>query len=262
MLIHPSWREQDWGLRSSRPATRERAEPTGPLQRFSLPPGDGARSRRLRGQDRMTAARSWLVSAGLHGRRWRPLSSAAKCWTTPSIWRSGTWPTSSSSPSTRPGATSNPAFGLIGWCCRPPWPNRAIVQSLLRRDQRDLHVGPGGRTALDEGRWDDRTLQPCWPTIARPGATACPRRAGPASWKRTAGSTTTSLRTRTCRAIPRLNCWPPTSWSIRRLAIGRSWIAHAHALGLLMEAYPNKLKWWNGLQQERALSPLAWLIRG
>ena len=30
-----------------------------------------------------------------------------------------------------------------------------------------------------------------------------------------------------------------------------------------MEAYPDKLKWWNGLQQERArlMLPLAWLVR-
>jgi hypothetical protein len=35
------------------------------------------------------------------------------------------------------------------------------------------------------------------------------------------------------------------------------------ALGILMEAYPDKLKWWNGLQQERGrlLLPLAWLVR-
>lgn len=275
MLIHPSWRDKDWGLeKQSARYTPERAGADRAAQRFSLPPGDGSAGvlegfeAKIR-YDGSQVVR-WCLRTDCTGEEVAAFVLGGKVLDDPKYLAIGRnladfvlFTFDAKAPWRDP---SHPAFGLIGWCCPPTMAEpsdqyKAFYGVISARICMSVLAAA---TALDEGRWDDRTLQAMLAnhrTTGRYGlrpAALSPRELEKNGWQHYYKSSHLNLSCHPTAQLLAANLMVYQATGYRPL-LDRT----RTALGLLMEAYPNKLKWWNGLQQERArvLLPLAWLIR-
>ncbi len=161
---------------------------------------------------------------------------------------------------------SHPAHGLIGWAC-PPTMAEPVDQTHSFYGVIDARIclsTLAAAGALDETRWDDRLLQVTLANFRTTGRY---------------GLRPTSLRPKTLEAkgwqyyhtLPHLNLAPMPTAQLLALNLAayrasgyRPLLERTRqALRILVEAYPKKWRWWNGLQQERArlILPLAWLVR-
>ena len=161
---------------------------------------------------------------------------------------------------------SNPAYGLLGWACAPTMADPIDQTNALYGviSARVCMSTLAAATVLDEGRWDDRVLQMMLANFRTTGQlglreTAIRRTALEKNgWQYYYGRPTLNLGAHPTAQLLAANLMAYKASGYRPL-LDRT----ERALRLLMEAYPDKLKWWNGLQQERGrlLLPLAWLVR-
>ncbi len=274
MLIHPSWRDKDWGTEDQDRYTPERAVADRAAQRFSLPPGDGSAGI-LEGYEAKirydgSQVVRWCLRTDCTGEEVAAFVLGGQVLNDPEYLKIGRnladfvlFTFDAKAPWRDP---SHPAFGLIGWCCPPtmaePTDQHKAFYGVI--SARICMSVMAAATTLDVDRWDDRVLQAMLAnhrTTGRFGlrpAALSPRDLERKGWQYYYKS-------------PHLNlsCHPTAQLLAANLAVYKATGYQPlldrtrTALGLLMKAYPDKLKWWNGLQQERArlLLPLAWLVR-
>jgi len=277
MLIHSSWRDKDWGTTvSSARYSPERSAVGRAADRFALPPGDGSEgilegyeskihydgSQTVRWCLRTDCAGEEVAAFVLGG---RVLGDAASVQIGRNLADFVLFRFDATAPWSK---TQHPAYGLIGWCCPP-----AMAEPM------DLHEAFYGvisariamsvlaaAATLGENRWDDRLLlailanhRTTGPSGLRPAAIG-PKALEKQGWRYYYNA---PHRERD------VSCHPTAQLLAANLLVYqatgyRPLLERTRtALGILMDAYPDKLKWWNGLQQERGrlLLPLAWLVR-
>lgn len=275
MLIHPSWYTADWGAsRKLGAMTVEFAAVEKTDLRFDLPPGDGSVGmlEGFNSQIRYDGSQTvrWALRTDCTGEHVAPFVLGGKVLGEPEHVEIGknladfvlfkfdstaSWNT-----------PSNPAYGLIGWAC-PPTMAEPIDQTNALYGVISARVSMSTLAAAavaDEDRWDDRVLQVMLANFRTTGRL---------------GFRETALR----RTVLEKNGWQyyyqrptlnlastPTAQLLAANLMAykasgyRPLLDHTkRAIGLLMQAYPDELNWWNGLQQERGrlLLPLAWLVR-
>jgi hypothetical protein len=275
MLIHPSWRERDWGLEAqAKRFTPERATASKADERFKLPAGDGSAGI-LEGYkskihfDGSQTVR-WCLRTDCTGEEVAAFVLGGKLLNDANQIKIGRnladfvlFKFDATAPWRDP---AHPAFGLIGWCCSPtlaePTDQRQDFYGVI--SARICMSIMAAATLLRDDHWDDRVLQAILANFRTTGRHGL----------RTSVLTAKTLEQKGWQYFfsePHLNlsCHPTAQLLAANLvtykATGyRPLLERTRAaLRLLMEAYPDKLKWWNGLQQERArlILPLAWLVR-
>ena len=278
MLIHPSWREKDWGegprLGTGDVFVPERGAAAKTDARFRLPPGNGSEGiiEGLASRIRFDGSQDvrWSLRTDCTGEHVAPFVLAGELLNEPRYIEIGRnladfvlFKFDATAPWNKP---SNPAYGLIGWAC-PPTMAEPVDQTNALYGVISARVSMStlaAATVLDEDRWDDRVMQVMLANF---------RTTGRLGFRETAIRRTT-LEKRGWQYYYRrptlnLGCHPTAQLLAANLmaykASGYRPLLDRteRAIGLLMEAYPDKLKWWNGLQQERGrlLLPLAWLVR-
>jgi hypothetical protein len=274
MLVHPSWQGKDWGAGQSGRFTPERAGTDQAADRFALPEGDGSAGilEGYRSTIRYDGSQTvlWSLRTDCTGEEVAAFVLGAKLLGDSRSAKIGRnladfvlFKFDATAPWHDP---SHPAYGLIGWCCPP-----TMLQPV---DQHGAFYGVisaricmsvlAAASVLGDDRWDDRSLL---------AILANHRTTGP-SGLRQASISPQSLEKRGWRYFyttphRELSCHPTGQLLAANLMVYRATGYRPllertrTALGILMEAYPDKLKWWNGLQQERGrlLLPLAWLVR-
>lgn len=275
MLIHSSWRDRDWELESQgKRFTPERATAGKADDRFKLPAGDGSAGI-LEGfkskihYDGSQTVR-WCLRTDCTGEEVAAFILGGKLLNDPNYIKIGQnladfvlFKFDATAPWRNP---DHPAFGLIGWCCLPTMAepvdqHQAFFGVISARICMSIM---SAASVLNEDRWDDRVLQAILANFRTTGRNGL----------RAAALTPQSLEKKGWQYYfnePNLNlsCHPTAQLLAANLvtykATGYRPLLErtCTALRLLMEAYPDKLKWWNGLQQERArlMLPLAWLVR-
>lgn len=275
MLIHPSWRGKDWGTEvSSARFTPERAVAGKAADRLALPVGDGSAGilegfkSKINYDGSQTVC--WSLRTDCTGEEVAAFVLGGKLLGDANSVRIGRnladfvlFKFDATAPWSNP---QHPAFGLIGWCCPPTMAepvdqhgafygviNARIAMSVL-----------AAASTLGEGRWDDRLLlamlanhRTTGPSGLRPAAIS-PKSLEKRGWRY---YYTSPQREMSCHPTGQLLA---ANLLVYKTTGYRPLLERTRtALGILMEAYPDKLKWWNGLQQERArlLLPLAWLVR-
>jgi len=275
MLIHPSWRTADWG--SSPKQSKfvvEFGEARHTSLRFSLPPGDGTCGILEGFQSKIrydgSQAVRWSLRTDCSGEHVASFVLAGKLLDEPQYVEIGKnladfvlFTFDAQAPWNTP---SHPAYGLIGWACPPTMPQPMDQTNSLYGviSARVCMSTLAAAAVLDDARWDDRALQVMLANF---------RTTGRLGFRETAIRRTTleekGWQYYYHRPTLNLGCHPTAQLLAANLmaykASGYRPLLERteHALRLLMEAYPDKLKWWNGLQQERGrlLLPLAWLVR-
>ena len=275
MLIHPSWRGKDWGMSSQQGNFRvEFGAASKTAKRFTLPAGDGSAGilEGFASKIRYDGSQDvrWSLRTDCTGEHVAPFVLAGKLLNEPRYSQIGRnladfvlFKFDATAPWRDP---AHPAFGLIGWAC-PPTMAEPVDQTHSFYGVISARVCMSTLAAasvLDEDRWDDRALQVMLANF---------RTTGPL------GLRPTNLKLKTLvekgwryyHTLPHRNLSPmPTAQLLAAdLAMYRATgyrpllESTKRGLRLLMEAYPDKWKWWNGLQQERArlILPLAWLVR-
>ena len=104
----------------------------------------------------------------------------------------------------------------------------------------------------------------CWRTCAPRGSWASAKTAWTKNnCRRKGGGTIMKRKPSAMRPTFRPTCGRRFSGPTIRLVIPGSWKRRRRRFGMTMAAYPDKWRWTNGIQQERArmLLPLAWLVR-
>lgn len=275
MLIHPSWREKKWGEETqSMRYSPERAVAAAAEERLALPSGDGSLGilegfeSKIHYDGRQTVR--WCLRTDCTGEEVAAFVLGGKLLGRPEWLAIGRrladfvlFRFDATAPWRQP---SHPAYGLIGWCCSP-----TMAEPV---DQHEAFYGVisariamsvmAGAAVLGEDRWDDRVLQAMLANLRTTGvhglrpASLRPKVLEEKGW-------------RYYYTLPyrELSCHPTAQLLAANLLVYkttgyRPLLERTRtALGLLMEGYPDKLKWWNGLQQERGrlLLPLAWLVR-
>lgn len=277
MLIHPSWRGADWGEGPKQSRMRvEFGAASKTAARFTLPAGDGgagllegfASTIRYDGSQDVR----WGLRTDCTGEHAAPFVLAGKLLHEPRYVEIGKnladfvlFKFDAAAPWRD---QSHPAYGLIGWAC-PPTMARPIDQTHSFYGVISARVCMStlaAAAALGENRWDDRVLQ----TILANYRTTGPSGLRPAclslealekhGWRyfftRPLGKSDLSSFPTAQLLAANLLVYKTTGY---RPLLERT----KTALRLLMAAYPDKLRWWNGMQQERArlILPLAWLVR-
>lgn len=275
MLIHPSWRDQDWGANPQQKGfAPERAGVGNASARFKLPVGDGSAgilegfASRIR-HDGSQDVR-WSLRTDCTGEHVAPFVLAGKLLNEPDYTKIGRnladfvlFKFDATAPWRDP---AHPAFGLIGWAC-PPTMAEPVDQTHSFYGVISARIclsTLAAASALGEDRWDDRVLQVMLANFRTTGTLGL-------------RPTTLSLKALVEKGwqyyytLPHQNLSPmPTAQLLAAnlatyRATGYRPLLERTRLGLrlLMEAYPDKWTWWNGLQQERArlILPLAWLVR-
>jgi hypothetical protein len=161
---------------------------------------------------------------------------------------------------------THPAYGLIGWACPPTMAEprdqtRSFWGVINARICLSTLAAAG---LLQEDRWDDRLLQVTlanFRTTGRQGFrpdAITPQVLEKNGWQHYYTSTYENLSPMPTAQLLALNLAVYKATGYRPL-LDRT----ERALRKLMESYPDKWRWWNGLQQERArlILPLAWLVR-
>jgi hypothetical protein len=277
MLIHPSWRGKDWGTKTSVARySPEHAAAGRADARFALPPGDGSEgilegyeskihydgSQTVRWCLRTDCTGEEVAAFVLGG---RVLGDAASVQIGRNLANFVLFKFDATAPWSDP---KHPAYGLIGWCCPP-----ALAEPV---DQHESFYGVisariamsvlAAATTLGENRWDDRLLlailanhRTTGPSGLRPAAIR-PKTLEKHGWRHyyTAPHRDQDVSCHPTAQLLAANLLVYQATGYRPL-LDRT----RTALRILMDAYPDKLKWWNGLQQERGrlLLPLAWLVR-
>jgi len=275
MLIHPSWRERDWGLEAqTKRFTPERATASKAGERFKLPAGDGSAGI-LEGYkskihfDGSQMVR-WCLRTDCTGEEVAAFVLGGKLLNDANQIKIGRnladfvlFKFDATAPWRDP---EHPAFGLIGWCCSPtlaePTDQRQDFYGVI--SARICMSIMAAATLLRDDHWDDRVLQAMLANLRTTGRHGL----------RASVLTAKALEQKGWQYFfnePHLNlsCHPTAQLLAANLVTYRATGYRPllertrAALRLLMEAYPDKLKWWNGLQQERArlMLPLAWLVR-
>ena len=259
MLIHKSWhgrKFKDWD------------------ERFELPPGDGSAGILEGFNSQIRYDGSQTVRANLRtdsaGEQIAPFVLGGRVLNEPTHIEIGKnladfvlFRFDATAPWSKP---DHPAYGLIGWAC-PPTMAEPVDQTKAFYGVISARICMSALAAasvLDEDRWDDRALQVMLANFRTTGRL---------------GFRETSLRRPALEKngwqyyyqLPTLNlASQPTSQLLAANLMAYKATGYRpllertkRALRLLVEAYPDKLKWWNGLQQERGrlLLPLAWLLR-
>lgn len=275
MLIHPSWREKDWGMESQgKRFTPERAVAEEADRRFSLPPGDGSAGI-LEGYEAKirydgSQVVRWCLRTDCTGEEVAAFVLGGRVLNEPSYLKIGRnladfvlFTFDAKAPWRHP---SHSAFGLIGWCCPPtmaePTDQHKAFYGVI--SARICMSVMAAATSLNEDRWDDRVLQAILAnhrTTGRYGLrhdALSPQALEQKGWQHYYTSSHQNLSCHPTAQLLAANLAVYQTTGYRPL-LDRTRIA----LKLLVEAYPDRLKWWNGLQQERArlMLPLAWLIR-
>ncbi|MBI5821519.1 MAG: hypothetical protein HZA88_21330 [Verrucomicrobia bacterium] len=275
MLIHPSWRGRDWGPEAQgKRYSPERATAAKADDRFKLPAGDGSAGI-LEGYkskihyDGSQTVR-WCLRTDCTGEEVAAFVLGGKLLNDANHVKIGRnladfvlFKFDATAPWRNP---AHPAFGLIGWCCSPTLAeptdqHQAFYGAINARICMSIMAAA---TLLGDDRWDDRVLQAILANFRTTGlyglreSAPSPKMLEQKGWQHFFNE-------------PRLNlsCHPTAQLLAANLvaykATGYRPLLERTRTGLrlLMEAYPDKLKWWNGLQQERArlILPLAWLVR-
>jgi hypothetical protein len=275
MLIHPSWRDASWDAKgSSAQFTPEHSVAQRAADRFALPSGDGSAGvlEGFRSKIHYDGSQTvcWSLRTDCTGEEvaafvlgGQVLGDAASVQIGRNLADFVLFKFDATAPWRNP---QHPAFGLIGWCCPP-----TLAEP---RDQSGMFFGVinariamsvlGAATTLGESRWDDRLLlailanhRTTGPSGLRP-ASISPKSLEKRGWRYFYTSPHREVSSHPTAQLLAANLLIYRTTGYRPL-LDRT----RTALGILMEAYPDKLKWWNGLQQERArlLLPLAWLLR-
>ena len=274
MLIHPSWRELDLGETIEGRRSPIRSPKRGVTGHYNLPIGDGS-------MGILEGFRSAIYYDGKQEVQWNlrtdctgehivPFVLGGQLLNEPKWIEIGKnladfvlFKFDATAPWRDP---AHPAFGLIGWACRP-----AMVEPL---DQTNAFYGVinaricmstlAAAGYLNEGRWDDRVLQVMLANYRTTGPSGLRvsslnlKKLEEKGWQHYYNSPTQNLAPMPTAQLLAANLavYKTTGFQpfLERTKKG---------LRLLMEAYPDKWNWWNGLQQERArlILPLAWLVR-
>ncbi len=259
MLIHESWHGRKFKSYD---------------ERFGLPPGDGSAGilEGFNSQIRCDGSQTvrWNLRTDCTGEHVAPFVLGGKVLDDPKHIEIGKnladfvlFKFDATGPWNKP---SHPAYGLIAWAC-PPTMAEPIDQTNALYGVIDARIAMStlaAAAALDEDRWDDRVLQVMLANFRTTGRLGfretAPRRTTleKKGWQYYYRRPTLNLASHPTAQLLAANLMAYEASGYRPL-LDRT----ERAIGLLMEAYPDKLKWWNGLQQERArlLLPLAWLVR-
>ncbi|NLY00085.1 MAG: hypothetical protein GXY83_28635 [Rhodopirellula sp.] len=275
MLIHPSWHTADWGKGSNlggMSAGFTFAERT--ALRFDLPSGDGSAGilEGFNSQIRYDGSQEvrWSLRTDCTGEHVAPFVLAGKLLDEPRYLEIGKnladfvlFKFDATAPWNTP---SHPAYGLIGWACPPtmaePMDQTGSFYGVI--SARVCMSTLAAAAVLDLDRWDDRVLEVMLANFRTTGRFGFRETALRRSllekhgWQFYYQRPTLNLASHPTAQLLAANLMAYQASGYRPL-LDRT----RQAIGLLMEAYPDKLKWWNGLQQERGrlLLPLAWLVR-
>ncbi len=275
MLIHPSWYSADWGTGPKLDAMSEKLSAVEKTSlRFDLPPGDGTAGmlEGLASRIRYDGSQDvrWSLRTDCTGEHVAPFVLAGKLLGEPRYTDIGKnladfvlFKFDATAPWNTP---SNPAYGLIGWACSPtmiePIDQTGSLYGVI--SARVCMSTLAAATVLGLDRWDDRVLEVMLANFRTSGRfgfreTALRRTALEKNgWQFYYQRPTLNLASHPTAQLLAANLMAYQASGYRPL-LDRT----KRAIGLLMDAYPYKLKWWNGLQQERGrlLLPLAWLVR-
>ena len=275
MLIHPSWYTADWKTGAKLGAMNvEFAAAQKTDLRFDLPPGDGSAGilEGFNSQIRYDGSQTvrWALRTDCTGEHIASFVLGGKLLDESSHVEIGKnladfvlFKFDATAPWNEP---SNPTYGLIGWACPPtlaePVDKTGSYYGVI--SARVCMSTLAAAAVLNEDRWDDRSLQVMlanFRTTGRLGfrGTALRRSSLEKNgWQYYYRRPTLNLGCHPTAQLLAANLMTYKASGYRPL-LDRT----KRAIGLLMEAYPDKLKWWNGLQQERGrlLLPLAWLVR-
>jgi len=277
MLIHPSWHTADWGTGPRLGAMSAgffAAEKT--ALRFALPEGDGSAGI-LEGYeskihyDGSQKAR-WSLRTDCTGEEVAPFVLGGHLLNEPRWIEIGRnladfvlFKFDATAPWRDP---KHPAFGLIGWACPPtmaePVDQTGSFYGVI--SARVCMSTLAAASVLDEDRWDNRMVQ----AMLANHRTTGPAGLRPAALRR-ASLEKQGWQYYYTRPLARsdLTCHPTAQLLAANLLAYkitgyRPLLDRTRsALRLLIEAYPDKLRWYNGIQQERGrlILPLAWLVR-
>jgi len=275
MLIHPAWRDKDWGLEPQQKRfTPERATASKADERFKLPVGDGGAGI-LEGykskihHDGSQTVR-WCLRTDCTGEEVAAFVLGGKLLNDANHIKIGRnladfvlFKFDATAPWRDP---AHPAFGLIGWACPPtvtePMDQTGSFYGVI--SARVCMSTMAAASVLGEERWDNRMTQVMlanFRTTGRYGLrkmALSPKALEQKGWQFYFNEPRRNL---SCHATAQLLAANLVTYKATgyRPLLERT----RTALRLLMEAYPHKLEWFNGLQQERArlMLPLAWLVR-
>jgi len=274
LLIHPSWKKQDWKINKIiTPGNREIN--INSSLRFSLPPGDGSegllegyKSRIyfngmqpvqwvLRSDCSGEQASSFILGGALLNKpEWIDIGKNLINFALYRFNAKAPW-----------SDLSHPAYGLIGFYCSPekedPWTGRetSFYGAINSRICMSALSSAG---LLNNDQWDDRVLQVILSNYRTTGKYGLREDAISSAnllkngWQYYYNSDKQTIAPFPAAQLLALNliAYHTTGYE-PFLEKTRT------AISLLMDAYPDKWRFYNGMQQDRArmLLPLAWLIR-
>ncbi|HQK70288.1 MAG TPA: hypothetical protein PL101_04150 [Bacteroidales bacterium] len=274
LLIHPSWKDKDWKIdKIITPTSREINQNAS--QRFLLPTGDGSEGIIEGYKSRIyhdgTQPVQWVLRSDCSGEQAASfilggtlLNKSEWIKIGENLINFALYKFDEEAPWNNP---SHPAFGLIGFYRSPelknPWENRetSFFGAINSRICLSALVSAG---ILNTNQWDDRVLKVIlanYRTTGRYGlredaiSSADLRKNG---WQYYYNSENSTIAPFPAAQLFALNLIAYHTTGFKPLLEKTR-----TAIGIMMEAYPGRWRFYNGMQQDRArmLLPLAWLVR-
>jgi hypothetical protein len=274
MLIHPSWKDKDWGIKTIiTPGNRginENAD-----QRYYLPEGDGSEGilegfkSKIYFDGRQPV--QWVLRSDCSGEQaaafilggillkkpdWITIGRNLLNFSLFKFDAKAPWHD-----------RDHPAFGLIGFYCAPELVNPWINQSTSFFGAINSRICMSALTSagiLNEHGWDDRVLQVMLANYRTTGKNGLREDAlSPESLKKNGWHYYFHQSNLPIAPFPSAQLLAMNLVIYKTTGYKPLLEKTKKALKTLMDAYPDKWRFYNGMQQDRArmLLPLAWLVR-
>ncbi len=274
MLIHQSWKEKDWGIRTIiTPGNRGINENAN--KRYMLPAGDGSEGilegfkSKINFDGRQPV--QWVLRSDCSGEQAAAFVLGGVLLKEPEWITIGKNLTGFSlnkfdamAPWNDP---EHPAFGLIGFYCAPELVNPWINQSTAFFGAINSRICMSALTSagiLNEPGWDDRILQVMLANFRTTGKNGLREDAlSPESLKKNGWHYYFHQSNLPIAPFPSAQLLAMNLVIYKTTGYKPLLEKTRNALKILMDAYPDKWRFYNGMQQDRArmLLPLAWLVR-
>jgi hypothetical protein len=274
LLIHPSWKEKDWDIEKIiTPGNNELNKNA--LLRFSLPSGNGSEGILEGYKSRIffdgTQAAQWVLRSDCSGEQAASFVLGGQLLNKPEWIEIGKNLSSfaldkfdAKAPWHDP---AHPAFGLIGFYCSPelenPWIN-STTSFFGAINSRICMAALTSAALLDDDQWDNRVLQVILANYRTTGKYGLREDAiSSTSLEKYGWQHYFNQSNMTIAPFPAAQLLALNLIAYKTTGYQPFLDKTKMALKLLMEAYPDRWRFYNGMQQDRArmLLPLAWLVR-
>ncbi len=274
LLIHPSWKQKDWGINQIITPGNQSIN-NNASQRFALPEGDGSEGILEGYKSKInfdgTQPAQWVLRSDCSGEQGSAFVLGGSLLNKPdwvdigkNLINFAVNKFDSGAPWHDP---SHPAYGLIGFYCSPelkdPWVGRE-TSFFGAINSRICMSALTSASLLNYDQWDDKVMQVILANY---------RTTGKYGLREDAISSANLLKNgwryyynqdnKTIAPFPAAQLLALNLITYKVTGYKPLLEKTKMALELLMEAYPDKWRFYNGMQQDRArmILPLAWLVR-